>query len=399
MRLYEFEGKEIFKRHGIPVPEAYLVKTADELASVPDDFYPAMAKAQALVGGRGKAGGIVKVGNREEAANAVEKIMSTRLRGYDVASVLLEKMEEVTDEVYVAVTIDRAAHKLVLIGSHMGGMDVETASKEHPEAFHKIWLEPEQEVEPYMGRELAHRMGFSGKQMAAVGGIATKLYKAFKASDGKLCEINPIGVKADGSLVALDAVFNVDTDALYRHPEFKEIGIEGGRHEEGELTPNEEKARDAGFPYVDLDGDIGTFPGGAGFGIASIDLIHIYGGKAANFMDSGGAPSQEKLRAMLGLLLDDPKVKVIFGARFGGISRCDDWATAVVQFIHENQPKKPMIMRMTGNMEEEGRRILEEAKATDPELFAKIKVYPYTTPIEEVVQEAIAVAKAEGGGA
>ncbi len=399
MRLYEFEGKEIFKRHGIPVPEAYLVKTADELASVPDDFYPAMAKAQALVGGRGKAGGIVKVSNREEAANAVERIMSTRLRGYDVASVLLEKMEEVTDEVYVAVTIDRAAHKLVIIGSHMGGVDVETASKEHPEAFHKIWLEPEQEVEPYMGRELAHRMGFSGKQMGAIGGIATKLYKAFKASDGKLCEINPIGVKADGSLVALDAVFNVDTDALYRHPEFKEIGIEGGRHEEGELTPNEEKARDAGFPYVDLDGDIGTFPGGAGFGIASIDLIHIYGGKAANFMDSGGAPSQEKLRAMLGLLLDDPKVKVIFGARFGGISRCDDWATAVVQFIHENQPKKPMIMRMTGNMEEEGRHILEEAKAADPELFANIKVYPYTTPIEEVVQEAIAVAKAEGGGA
>jgi succinyl-CoA synthetase beta subunit len=399
LRLYEFEGKEIFKRHGIPVPEAYLVKTEDELAAVPPDFYPAMAKAQALVGGRGKAGGIVKVRNGEEAATAVSHMMSTRLRGYEVASVLLEKMEEVVDEVYIAITIDRAAHKPVMIGSPMGGVDVETASKEHPEAFHKIWLEPEQEVEPYMGRELAHRMGFTGKQMASVGGIATKLYKAFKASDGKLCEINPIGVKADGSLVALDAVFNVDTDALYRHPEFKELGIEGGRHEEGELTPNEEKARDAGFPYVDLDGDIGTFPGGAGFGIASIDLIHIYGGKAANFMDSGGAPSQEKLRAMLGLLLDDPKVKVIFGARFGGISRCDDWATAVVQFIHENEPKKPMIMRMTGNMEEEGRRILEEAKSKSPELFAKIKVYPYTTPIEEVVQEAIAVAKDEGGGA
>jgi succinyl-CoA synthetase beta subunit len=399
LRLYEFEGKEIFKRHGIPVPESHLVKNAEDLASVPDDFYPAMAKAQALVGGRGKAGGIVKVSNREEAERAVTHMLSNRLRGYDVASVLLERMEEVVDEVYVAVTIDRFAHKPVIIGSPMGGVDVETASREHPEAFHKTWLEPEQDVEPFMGRELAHRMGFSGKQMASVGGIAVKLYKAFKASDGKLCEINPIGVKADGSLVALDAVFNVDTDALYRHPEFKEIGIEGGRHEEGELTPNEEKARDAGFPYVDLDGDIGTFPGGAGFGIASIDLIHIYGGAAANFMDSGGAPSQEKLRAMLGLLLDDPKVKVIFGARFGGISRCDDWATAVVQFIHENQPKKPMIMRMTGNMEEEGRRILEEAKTAEPGLFAKIKVYPYTTPIEEVVQEAIAVAKAEGGGA
>jgi succinyl-CoA synthetase beta subunit len=399
LRLYEFEGKEIFKRHGIPVPESYLVKNADDLASVPDDFYPAMAKAQALVGGRGKAGGIVKVNDGAEAAREVERIMSTRLRGYEVASVLLEKMEAVENEVYVAVTIDRFKHKPVMIGSPMGGVDVETASKEHPEAFHKIWLDPEQEVEPYMGRELAHRMGFKGSQMASVGSIAVKLYKAFKASDGKLCEINPVGVKADGSLTALDAVFNIDSDAFYRHPEFKEMGIESGRHEEGELTPNEEKARDAGFPYVDLEGDIGTFPGGAGFGIASIDLIHIYGGAAANFMDSGGAPSQEKLRAMLGLLLDDPKVKVIFGARFGGISRCDDWAIAVVQFIQENHPKKPMVMRMTGNMEEEGRRIIEEAKVNEPELFEKIKIYPYTTPIEEVVQEAIAVAKAEGGGA
>jgi succinyl-CoA synthetase beta subunit len=147
---------------------------------------------------------------------------------------------------------------------------------------------------------------------------------------------------------------------------------------------------------VELDGDIGTFPGGAGFGIAAIDLIHIYGGRAANFMDSGGAPSQDKLRSMLGLLLGDPKVKVIFGARFGGISRCDDWAKAVVQFVQENRPKKPFIMRMTGNMEEEGRRILEEAKAKDPELFANVKVYPYSTPIEEVVREAIEVARGKG---
>jgi succinyl-CoA synthetase beta subunit len=398
VRLYEYEGKELFKRAKIPVPESYLVKGADDLAGVPDDFYPAIAKAQALVGGRGKAGGIVKVSNREEAAREVDRMMSTRLRGYDVPSVLLEKLEPVEQEIYLAVTIDRFKHMPVLIGSTMGGVDVETASKEHPEAFHKIWLAPDQEVEPYMGRELAHRMGFKGDMMTAVGGVAVKLYKAFKAADGKLCEINPIGVKADGSLVALDAVFNVDTDAMFRHPEFKEMGIEGGRHEVGELTPNEERARAAGFPYVDLDGDIGTFPGGAGFGIASIDLIHIYGGRAANFMDSGGAPSQEKLRAMLGLLLDDPKVKVIFGARFGGISRCDDWAKAVVQFIQENKPEKPMIMRMTGNMEEEGRRILEEAKTAEPDLFAKVKVYPYTTPIEEVVQEAVAVAKTEGGG-
>lgn len=399
MRLYEYEGKAIFKKYGIPVPDSYLLKGTDDLAEVPDDFFPAMAKAQVLVGGRGKAGGIVKVADRSEAAREVERLMGMRIRGYEVTAVLLEGIVEVDREVYLGVTIDRFEHRPVMIGSTLGGMDVETAARERPEDFHRIWLEPEQEVEPYMGRELAHRMGFTGKPMGALGGIAVKLYKAFKGTDGKMCEINPLGVLADGSFVAMDSRMNLDTDALFRHPELRELGIEGARHEEGELTPNEEKARDAGFPYVDLDGDIGTFPGGAGFGIASIDLIHVYGGRAANFMDSGGAPSQEKLRAMLGLLLDDPKVKVIFGARFGGISRCDDWAKAVVQFIQENQPRKPMIMRMTGNMEEEGRRILEEAKAREPELFAKVKVYPYTTPIEEVVQEAIAVAEAEGGGA
>ena len=399
MRLYEYEGKAIFKKYGIPVPDSYLLKGVADLAEVPDEFFPAIAKAQVLVGGRGKAGGIVKVGDRAEAEREVERMMGMRIRGYEVAAVLLEKIISVDREVYLGVTIDRFEHKPVMIGSTLGGMDVETAAKERPEDFHRIWLEPEQEVEPYMGRELAHRMGFSGKQMASLGGMAVKLYKAFKGTDGKMCEINPLGVLEDGSFIAMDSRMNLDTDAMFRHPELKELGIEGGRHEEGELTPNEEKAREAGFPYVDLDGDIGTFPGGAGFGIASIDLIHIYGGAAANFMDSGGAPSQEKLRAMLGLLLDDPKVKVIFGARFGGISRCDDWAKAVVQFIQENEPKKPMIMRMTGNMEEEGRRIIEEAKAGQPELFSKIKIYPYTTPIEEVVQEAIAVAKTEGGDA
>jgi succinyl-CoA synthetase beta subunit len=399
LRFYEYEGKELFKKYGIPVPESVLVRSPEELSSVPDGFFPAMAKSQVLVGGRGKAGGIVKVSDLDEATREVERLMGMRIRGYQVAAVLLERMEPVEKEVYLGVTLDRFKHKPVIIGSALGGMDVEEASRKDPTAFHKIWLDPDQEVEPYMGRELAHRMGFKGGMMTAVGGMVVKLYKAFKGSDGKLCEINPLGIKADGSLIALDSRVNVDTDALFRHPEFKDWGIEGGRHEEGELTPNEERAREAGFPYVELDGDIGTFPGGAGFGIAAIDLIHIYGGAAANFMDSGGAPSQEKLRAMLGLLLEDPKVKVIFGARFGGISRCDDWAKAVVQFVQENRPQKPMVMRMTGNMEEEGRRILEEAKAAEPELFRGIKVYPYTTPIEEVVQEAIAVAKGRGGGA
>jgi succinyl-CoA synthetase beta subunit len=162
------------------------------------------------------------------------------------------------------------------------------------------------------------------------------------------------------------------------------------------MTEREKIAKKAGIPYVDLEGDIGVFPGGAGFGIAALDLIQHYGGRAANFMDSGGAPTQEKLRAMLGLLLDNPKVKAIFGARFGGISRCDDWAKAVVQYVIENKPTKPMIMRMAGNMEDEGRKILEQAKVEHSELFSKIKVYAYDTPIEEVIKETIRAARNAG---
>jgi succinyl-CoA synthetase beta subunit len=396
VRLYEHEGKELLRRQGIPVPDGTVVTDPDVVDWLPDDFFPAMVKAQALVGGRGKAGGIVRVENQSAARREAERMLRSRIHGYEVPKVLIERAMKPEKEVYLAVTIDRTRHEFVIIGGSLGGMDVEQASREHPEAFHRIWLRPDQEVEPYMGRELAHRLGFRGEMLNKMSDVVVRLFKAFKAVEGKLCEINPLGVLPDGSLVALDARFNIDTDALFRHPELKEIGIEGARHEEGELTHNEQRARAAGFPYVELDGDIGTFPGGAGFGIAAIDLIHIYGGRAANFMDSGGAPSQDKLRSMLGLLLGDPKVKVIFGARFGGISRCDDWAKAVVQFVQENKPKKPFIMRMTGNMEEEGRRILEEAKAKDPELFRNVKVYPYSTPIEEVVKEAIEVAKGKG---
>ncbi|KPK72803.1 hypothetical protein AMJ87_03750, partial [candidate division WOR_3 bacterium SM23_60] len=194
--------------------------------------------------------------------------------------------------------------------------------------------------------------------------------------------------------VALDAKIDLDEDAMFRHPELKQMGIVA-RHEVGELSEREKIAKANAIPYVDLDGDIGVFPGGAGFGIAAIDLIEHYGGRPANFMDSGGAPTQEKLRIMLGLLIDNPRVKAIFGARFGGISRCDDWAQAVVQYVSEYKPKKPMIMRMTGNMEEAGRKILEQAKQDHPELFKNIKIYSFDTPIEEVIQETIRVAYEE----
>ena len=248
---------------------------------------------------------------------------------------------------------------------------------------------------PYVGREIAHQIGLKGKKMTAVGSIINKMYNLFLKYDGKLLEINPLAV-CDQGFFAADAVFNIDEDALYRHPDLKEMGI-SVRHELGELTEREKKAQEYGFPYVDLDGYIGVFPGGAGFGIAAVDLIRQFGGEPANFMDSGGGPTVENMERMIGLLMDNPQVTGIFGARFGGISRCDLWAEAVIGYLKkragEGKKIKPMVMRMTGHMEKEAQQLFEEAKKDHPEWFDNVKVYGIETPIEDVIKEAIAVAK------
>jgi succinyl-CoA synthetase beta subunit len=185
---------------------------------------------------------------------------------------------------------------------------------------------------------------------------------------------------------------SVDDDALFRHPELERMGVEK-RHEEGEMTKRERQAKEWGIPYLDLDGDIGMFPGGAGFGIMGNDFINYFGGKPANFMDSGGGPTPERLAQMLVLLDENPKVKAIFGARFGGISRCDDFAKGVVMFLKDHGLSKPMVLRMTGNMWKEGLDIFEKAKKENPEIFKKIEIHGIDTPIEEIAKRAVELAK------
>jgi len=278
--------------------------------------------------------------------------------------------------------------------SPYGGMDIEEIARTKPEAIMKYYFNPGEKIPEYQARRIAGEMQFSGGILGGIANVILNVYNLFIELDCKLVEINPLVITKDRKIVALDAKVDLDEDAMFRHPELREMGIIA-RNEIGELTEREKIAKANGIPYADVDpeGDIGVFPGGAGFGIAALDLITHYGGRPANFMDSGGAPTQEKLKIMLGLLMDNPKVKVIFGARFGGISRCDDWAKAVVQYVIENRPQKPMIMRMAGNMEEEGRQIFVQAMKDYPEYFKNIKVYAYDTPIEEVIEEAIRIAR------
>lgn len=397
MRLYEYEGKELFRKFGIPIPTSRLARSPDEAAQAAAEIgYPVVLKAQVLTGGRGKAGGIKVVERPDEVASTAEKILAMTIKGYPVDAILIEPKLAVTKELYIGVTIDRAHYKLVLIASGEGGMDIEETAEKHPEKIVKRSLTVEQPFYGFEAMEIAKAIGFSSAQIKDVSSIITGLFRLFKSYDAKLVEINPLVITADGKMVAADSRISLDDDALFRHADLKGMGIEQ-RHEEGEMTPREKQATEWGIPYLDLDGDIGMFPGGAGFGIMGNDFIQYYGGKPANFMDSGGGPTPERIAQMLVLLDENPQVKAIFGARFGGISRCDDFAKGVVMFLRGHGLSKPMVVRMTGNMWEEGVRIFQQAKTESPELFRRIEFHGIETPIEEISKRAVELAAQERG--
>jgi succinyl-CoA synthetase beta subunit len=396
MRLYEFEGKRLFKQFGIPVPEGKLATNPDEVWEAVKQIGPAALKSQVLTGGRGKAGGVKLADGPNEARTLAKELFELKIQGYPVERLLVEPKLEIAQEFYLGVTIDRANYKLVIIGSAEGGVDIEETAEKSPDKIVRMSFEIDAPLYTFDALSIAKQMGIPHELIKQGATLVQKLFKMFRAYDAKMVEINPLVLTKDGQLIAADARVSLDDDALFRHPDLAEQGIEK-RHEEGELTPRELLAQNDGIPYLDLDGSVGMFPGGAGFGIMGNDFIHYYGGRPANFMDSGGGPTPERLAKMLVLLDENPNVKAIFGARFGGISRCDDFAKGVLIFLREHGLSKPMVMRMTGNMWEEGVRLFEEAKAGDPKLMEKVEFHGIETPIEVISQRAVELAKQNGG--
>ena len=396
MRLYEYEAKELFQAAGIPTPKSTLVESAEQDAgkAAAEIGFPLIAKAQVLVGGRGKAGGILKVEKEKELAKKIVELWSKKIHGYEVSKILLEQLAPHQKELYLGITIDRINYRLVIIVSTEGGMEIERVAKEKPEAIARLSLDVDEKLYPYMAVNLLKKLSLSGPAINNLSSIMVKLHQLFISHEAKMVEINPLALLADGSAVALDARINLDDDALFRHKELTRFNL-ANRHEEGERSPREVSAQADGIPYLDLEGDIGMFPGGAGFGIMGNDFITYYGGKPANFMDSGGGPTPERIAKMLMLLNDNPRVKAIFGARFGGVSRCDDFAKGLIIFLSENELSKPMALRMTGNMWEEGLRLLTSAKEKNPEEFRNIELYGIDTPIEEVCKRAVALAEGD----
>ncbi len=393
MRLFEFEAKQLFKKFNIPVTEGVICRTPAEVRNAVTDLGGrGILKVQILSGGRGKAGGIKKAESPEDANQLAEELFDSTIKGYPVEQILVDPLLEVRREYYLGVTIDRARYKIVVIGSPTGGVDIEEFAKKNPKKVFRQAFDIDEQMYMFQAFDIGLQMKFRKDKLKLLSSIILGLFNTFMKYDCKLAEINPLIETESGDLAAADARISLDDDALFRHPELAEMGIEK-RHEEGEMTPREKQARDNNIPYLDLEGNVGMFPGGAGFGIMGNDFVNYYGGEPANFMDSGGGPSPERLAKMLVLLDDNPQVKAIFGARFGGISRCDDFAKGVIMFLKEHGLSKPMVMRMTGNQWEEGVRLFEEAKNENSELFEQVEFHGIETPIEEIAKRAVELAK------
>ncbi len=359
MKLFEYEAKTILTKCDIPVPRGLLATSPTQAKEVASKLHaPYVAKAQVLVAGRGKAGGIQFANTVEEIEDVTAKILNMEIKGLKVNSVWIEEKIQVKKELYFGITTDRSHRCYVAIASTAGGVDIEEVALNTPEKLIKIFIDPILGFRSYHARQVASQMGYSGKLMLKLATIFEKLYNAALEYDAELIEMNPIVETIDGRFVAADARLIIDDNALYRHSQYKARLFSS---EKSELTSKEIRAQKVGLAYVQLDGDIGIIGNGAGLVMATLDIVQLYGGKPANFLDVGGGASEEQIGAALDILLTDPQASVVFINILGGITRCDNVARGILEAKKKVDFTKPIVIRLVGTNEEEGRRILTEA--------------------------------------
>jgi succinyl-CoA synthetase beta subunit len=371
MKLLEYQAKQRFAAAGIPVPPGRLARTPEEAADAARELGRIAVKAQVPIGGRGKAGGIAVVDTPEEARREAARILAMDIRGYPVRSVWCETGLSIDAELYLGITLDRDRRRLVIIFSAAGGMEIEQVAVEAPERIAKLWPDPFAGPQPFEIRQLA----FAGlahapelhdrvpKLVTTLVGLTTRLYDVATSLDALTCEINPLVLTDDGNLVAADGKLEIDENADSRH---KDIAAELARDETGDDgrsgdDPFEVEARKRGLTYVHLDGDIGCIGNGAGLTMNTLDLVKQHGGEPADFLDIGGGANAERVRNALEMVLLDPKVRGVFINIFGGITRGDEVARGIIAARDQLHITKPLVVRMTGTMEEEGRQLLEAA--------------------------------------
>ncbi len=354
MKLFEYEAKEIASKHGIPVPHGRLACSPEEAREAAKAIgKPVAIKSQVLVGRRGLAGGIKFADTPEETERVARELIGSSIRGVKVECVLVEEKACIDKEYYLSMTVDRSSRKPVLLVSTMGGVEVEELVREHPEALLKIHIDPWTGVKPFMARWICSKLGLGKEYWSRIWVFLEGMWRIMREYDAELVEFNPLVKTCDGELVALDAKIIVDDNSLYRQRELQSKAYR-------ELSELERIAKEHGFSYVELDGDIGVMCNGAGLTMATMDIIKHYGGRPANFLDIGGGASRERVKEAMKILLGHPRARIVFVNIFGGITRCDEVAWGVVEALKETGANKPIVVRMLGTNEEEGRRILME---------------------------------------
>ena len=354
MKIHEYQAKEIFSKYGIPVERHTLCRTAAGVVaayrSVGADRV--VIKAQVLTGGRGKAGGVKLVNNTEDAYQEAKNILGMSIKGLPVNQILVSEAVDITAEYYVSFTIDRNTRSVILMMSASGGMDIEQVARQTPEKIIRYSINPFIGIPDYLARHFAFSLFPKAEQASKMAVILQALYKIFMENDASLVEINPLALTTKGMLIAIDAKIVFDDNALCRHPEIHAL-----------FDPTEEEkveadAKERGFSYVRMDGNIGCMVNGAGLAMATMDMIKIYGGNPANFLDIGGSSNPIKVVEAMKLLLQDEKVKVVLINIFGGITRCDDVAIGLIQSFEQIKSEIPIIVRLTGTNENIGRDLL-----------------------------------------
>ena len=379
MDLYEHQGKELFAAHGIPLVEGFVATSAGEARDIAERLGGKVAvKVQVQIGGRGKAGGIALVGTPDEAADAAGRMLSEGFGGTPVTRVLVERLVDIAEQYYAAISLDRGEGKYLAIVSSDGGMDIEQVAREKPEALRRVHVDAILGLRSYQVRQLVGHLPPEAREGTA--GVLTKMYEVLAERDATLVEINPLALLKGGVVVALDAKVTIDDNALYRQPDAAAL------KDSFPIDPVEKKAKDAGLQYVKLDGEVGIIGNGAGLVMSTLDVVKQAGADAANFLDVGGGASADLMATSLEVILSDPAVKAVFINIFGGITRCDLVAQGILEALTRVEAGVPIVVRLDGTNAEEGRRIL--AAAAHP------RIVPAATMLE-AAERAAALANGE----
>jgi len=358
MKLFEYEAKSLAQNLGITTPKGGVATNPEEARDLHKRLGgEVVIKAQVLVAGRAKAGGIKFASKPEETRDRSSEVLGLTIKGEKVKKVLVEQKLSAKKELFLSIVQDRANKCQTVLASEQGGIDIEQVAKEHPEKVVRHRLDPVYGMRSFDARDVALKLGYRGPQLLAVSDLLSNLYRLSVIYDGELVESNPVIETQDGKFITADLRVIVDDSSLFRHPEFQERS----REVSGEVTPLESKARERGLAFVELDGDIGIIGNGAGLVMATIDLVKHYGGNPANFCDVGGGANAEHVAEALEVVQTSEKVRAVFINILAGITRCDEVARGIVEVKKVVGLKKPLVIRMVGTNQEEGREILRSA--------------------------------------